>query len=39
VGNGCEAAYETLDFLDGSGVAHLDDGLTFFGIGFYAALG
>jgi len=32
-------AYEPLDLLDGSGAAHLDDGLAFFGIGFYAALG
>jgi len=34
-----EAAYEPLDLLDGSGAAHLDDGLAFFWIGFYAALG
>jgi len=34
-----EAAYEALDLFDGSVTAHLDNGLAFFGFGFYAALG
>jgi len=34
-----EAAYEALDLFDGSGTAHLDNGLAIFGIGLYAALG
>jgi len=37
--NGYKAAYEALDLFDGSGTAHLDNCLAFFGIGLYAALG
>jgi len=39
VGNGCKAAYEALDLFDGSGTAHLNNCLAFFGIDLYAALG